>query len=132
MNMSEVYSILNMEEYARHIRKNAGLSFADTEHQNLDNFISIKQVCTIIADHSLGLDDNNRYLIDTNGYDIACDQVREQIYEVALCRLAARGSLECAWDNSANKMIFWPTNQTLKLLPEYVKNKTTPKPDQNT
>lgn len=117
--MSEVYSILNVELFAQSMRKNVALGFSKDQQENLDDLISLNQITTMIRNHSVGFDEENKYLIDEEGYNNIFEETREWIYQVGLCRLASRGDLECAWDSNLNEMVFWPTESVLEKLSNY-------------
>jgi len=112
--MNESYIVNDLENYAQSIRKNAALSFSETYDEDLDNFITIPQVCKLIADNAIGVDEENNYIIDEDSYNDTFDQVRTWLYNVGLARLAGAGHIECAWDNDANEMIFWVNESTSK------------------
>ena len=38
--------------------------------------------------------------------------VAEQIYQSALCKLAAEDIIQCAWDTDVNRMVFWMEDDT--------------------
>ena len=81
----------------------------------------------MIKSHSVGFDEDNKYLIDEDGYNNVFEEIREWIYQVGLCKLAARGSLECSWDSDLNEMVFWPTEEAMQELSKHESNK--PKSD---
>jgi hypothetical protein len=103
----DTYSIIDLEGYAYSIRDAAAKSFTETYTQNLDDFISIKQVIEMIQENSVGKDEENNYLITEENFEELFDQIRDRLYSVGLARLAAKGLIECAWDNESNEMVFW-------------------------
>lgn len=105
--MSEKYSIINLEGYADALRKGAAESFTKDYQENLDDFISIKQIISLIEKNSLGRDQDNNYIINEDIFNDVFDQIRDWIYEVGLAKLAANGFVECAWDSDNNCMVFW-------------------------
>ena len=121
--MSEVYSIMNVELFAQSMRKNVALGFSKDHQDNLDDLITLGQIATMIKSHSVGFDEDNKYLIDEDGYNNVFEEIREWIYQVGLCKLAARGSLECSWDSDLNEMVFWPTEEAIQELSKHESNK---------
>jgi hypothetical protein len=103
----EVHAILNLDKYAAYMRRKAALSYADNYSENLDEFISINQMCQMIKEFSLGKDEEGRYLIDEKSYFELFDAIKLRLYNVGLAKLAAKDLLECGWDNKKNEMIFW-------------------------
>lgn len=107
----ESYSIIDLEGYAKAMRDGAASSFEKDYTENLDDFITIPQVINIIKENNLGLDEDNNYLINEDIFDDVFNIIRDRLYEVALCKLAAKGLIECAWDDESNDMIFWLGNK---------------------
>lgn len=115
--MSEIYSILNLEKYASYIRRKAAISYSkDYEKElierekDLDDFITITQVCRFIEECSIGKDEQGKFLLNEETYDLLYEKIKVRIYNCGLSKLAVSGHLECAWDNDKNEMIFWPKN----------------------
>jgi hypothetical protein len=105
--MKEVYAIMNMDKYASYMREKAALSFTNEYEENLDDFVSIKQVRCMIEDYSSGTDEKGRVLLDEDGRSMLLEALTTRLYNMGLAKLAARGILECAWDDGANQMVFW-------------------------
>lgn len=107
MSEGEVYSIMNLEKYAAYIRKQAANSFTKKYHEDLDQFVTIKQMCKLVEENSLGKDDKGRYLLDETGHEKLFEATRLWLYNTGLSKLAAQDLLECAWDSKLNQMVFW-------------------------
>lgn len=107
MSEKEVYAIMNLENYAAHERKRAALSIAKECGDNLDEFVSINQVCLMIEELSIGVDEEERILLDEEGRESLHFALKSRLYNMALAKLAAAGKLECAWDEEENQMVFW-------------------------
>jgi hypothetical protein len=107
----ESYSIIDLEGYAKAMRSGAASSFEEDYTENLDDFITIPQVINIIKENNLGLDEEGNYLINEDIFDDVFNSIRDRLYEVALCKLAAKGLIECAWDDESNDMVFWLANK---------------------
>jgi len=114
--MSEIYSIINLEKYASYIRKKAAVSYSTHYEQelierekDLNDFITIPQICGLIEECSIGKDEQGKFLLNEKAYNALYDKVRIRIYNCGLSKLSVAGNLECAWDEEKNEMIFWPT-----------------------
>lgn len=112
MEDTNIYSIVDLDGYANCLRDGVAKSFVENHKENLDEYITIEQVKSIVVGYSLGQDDNGDYIINSEVFNDTFDDVREWFYESGLSKLAAKGVIECAWDNDTNKMIFWPKNET--------------------
>ena len=49
-------------------------------------------------------------MINSEVFNDTFDDVREWFYEAGLSKLAAKGVIECAWDDDSNQMVFWVKN----------------------
>ena len=105
------YSIIDLEGYAKAMRDGAASSFEKDYTENLADFVTIPQVINMIKENNLGLDEEGNYLINEDIFDDVFNNIREQLYEVALAKLAAKGLIECAWDDESNDMVFWLANK---------------------
>ena len=103
----ETYSIIDLKGYAQTIREGAAKSFTENYEENLDEFISIDQIIGLINEHNVGRDDEDNYLITEDNFNEIFEEVRNRLYTVGLSRLAAKGLVECAWDDESNEMVFW-------------------------
>ena len=101
------YSIMDLEGFAVSLREGVAKSFSDDYSENLDEFISINQVISLIKEQSLGKDDEGYYLINEDIFEVVFNNVRDCLYGSALAKLASKGYVECAWDNESNSMVFW-------------------------
>ena len=128
--MSEVYSIMDMERYATSLRANAAMTYAKSDiTTRLDEYITIPQVCTLIDNNIVGHDDEDRPLIDENGYNTIFEEIRVWLYNASLARLAANDEVQCAWDDELNEMVFWiPEAEVKKLLESEQKASDATKP----
>jgi hypothetical protein len=105
------YSIVDLKGFAVSIRSGAAKSFSEDYSENLDEFISINQVINVIKQNSLGQDDEEYYVINELIFDDIFNEIRNWLYEVGLAKLAAKGYVDCAWDNESNSMTFWLPNK---------------------
>lgn len=107
---TNVYSIIDLDGYAVSVRDFVAKSFLDNYTENLDNYISIEQVKNIIIGYSLGQDEEYNYLVNEEVFNDTFEDIREWIFNVGVAKLASKGLVECAWDDDANEMVFWATN----------------------
>jgi hypothetical protein len=113
----ESYSIIDLEGYAKAMRDGAASSFEKDYTENLDDFISIPQVINMIKSNNLGFDSEGNYLINEQIFDDVFNDIRNWFYEVGLCKLAAKGFVDCAWDDESNEMVFWLANKDKTEIP---------------
>jgi hypothetical protein len=113
----ESYSIIDLEGYAKAMRDGAASSFEKDYTENLDDFITISQVINMIKQNNLGLDEEGNYLINEEIFDDVFNNIRTWLYEVGLCKLAAKGFVDCSWDDDANEMVFWLANKDKTEIP---------------
>jgi hypothetical protein len=113
----ETYSIIDLEGYAKAMRDGAASSFEKDYTENLDDFITIEQVINLIKKNNLGLDEDGNYIINSNIFDEMFGEIRDWLYGVGLSKLAAKGFVDCAWDDEANEMVFWLANKDKTNIP---------------
>jgi hypothetical protein len=113
----ENYSIIDLEGYAKAMRDGAASSFEKDYTENLDEFITITQVINMIKKNNLGLDEEGNYLINEDIFDDVFNNIRNWLYEVGLCKLAAKGFVDCSWDDDSNEMVFWLANKDKTEIP---------------
>ena len=106
--MKKTYAIIDTDLYAKEIRHAAAESLSENNTDNLDHYISIGQINNIIKTECLGLDDENRPILNEQTNEEIYEQIVVWIHNVGLAKLAAQGLIECAWDDTENEMIFWP------------------------
>lgn len=107
----ETFSIIDLDSYADIVRSAVASSYSETYTENLDDYITIGQVKNIIETHILGFDDNDRYVINEDGFNSTFEEISVWLHEVALAKLAAQGKIECAWDDEIGDMVFWATEK---------------------
>jgi hypothetical protein len=107
----ESYSIIDLEGYAKAMRDGAASSFEENYTEDLDEFITIPQVINMVKKNNLGLDEEGNYLINEDIFNEIFESIRNQLYEVGLSKLAAKGFIDCAWDDESNEMVFWLANK---------------------
>jgi hypothetical protein len=108
----EVYAIKDLNDYASQLRELSANSISNSYSENLDDFISIGQLISLIIEKSQGFDENNHVLIDEETNESLFYIICDWIYGVGLSRLASQNLVECAWDDQQNCMVFWSPNNT--------------------
>lgn len=103
----ETYVISNLNGFAQNVRKSVAESFSDNYSENLDDFITVQQVISVIKETCQDVDDNNQFIINEDSFNTIFDNIRVWIYEVALAKLVAKGFVECCFNSEANEFEFW-------------------------
>ena len=102
------FGIKKLDEVSDIIREQAAESLSEEYHSStLDKFVTINQIENLIIENSLGTDDQGQYIINMTIFTDVFDTVRNLIYQSALSKLAASGTIESAWDSDKDKMVFW-------------------------
>jgi len=104
------YAIKNLEKYATEMRLAAANYISNDYSENLDDFITIKQLESFIVSKCDGYDEKGRLLIDAKIIDDIFVTTCDWIYGVGLARLASKNLIECAWDSDQNCMVFWKSD----------------------
>ena len=126
--MSKLYSIFDLQGYATDMRNAAAKSLKEDYSENLDDYISLQQVYNIVAKESVGLDDEDRYILSEDSNEVIFENIKVWIYNCGLAKLAGNDMIECAWDDESSEMVFWVKNNN----PVAVTNKHDTKPKKNT
>lgn len=104
---SELYAITNVEGYATEMRDAAAKSLSADYDENLEEFITIKQMINLVNKECVGRDDKDRPLLNEDANCKIYDATVTWIHNAGLAKLAAQNLIECAWDSKNNEMIFW-------------------------
>lgn len=107
---NSIYSIIDLDSISTSLRSEIAKTFTDADEDNLDEYITLHQVKDIIIGYSLGNDEEGNYLINQEVFQDAWDDIRDWIFNAGLAKLAAKGMIECAWDDNLNEMVFWRAN----------------------
>lgn len=117
MGPNEIHCIINIELYAKQIRKEAAYSFLKgneiDEKEDLETYVTINQVCQMIEENCLGKNNEGSVLITKEGREKLREQLQTRIYNSALSKLASKNLLECSWDDKKNTMIFWSNEKSI-------------------
>ncbi len=109
------FSIIDIQEFTLMMRSFAATSLADEylgepreyEDQELNSLMTLNQVESIVSENSVEQTKDGKYIINEDIFDKIFDDVRNQLYQSTMSQLAAKGYIECAWDNEEDQMIFW-------------------------
>lgn len=106
---NRTYALTDVHGYAFDMRSAAADHICEdsSSTEDLNNYISIDQIINIIEDESLGLDDENRYLLNEETNEKIFDTIAIWIHNIGMSKLAGQDLLECAWDDELNDMVFW-------------------------
>ena len=110
--MSEVYAITDLEGYAQEMRIAAAKSLSANQEDNLDDYISLNQMINLVRTECVGYDHKDRPLLNEEANEDIYEKTVIWIHNVGLAKLAAKGLVECAWDNESNEMVFWANQET--------------------
>lgn len=102
-----MYAITNIEGYATEMRQAAANAISDECDDDLDSYISLKQMVSIIEENCMGFDNSNRPLLNEDSNEKIYGATVTWINNVGLAKLAAQDLIQCAWDNDSNEMVFW-------------------------
>jgi hypothetical protein len=107
--MSEEFCVKDVAEFADIIRLNAAETLIDRDIDNntLNQFVTIGQIIGMIDNKSLGYNEEGDLIINSLIFEDIFDEVTQMIYQSSLSKLAAKGTIECAWDEEKDTMIFW-------------------------
>ena len=125
--MSDIYAITDLEGYAKEMRDAAAKSLAQDHDENLDEFISINQMINLVKSECVGFDNKDRPLLNEDANEQIYEHTVTWIHNVGLAKLAAKGFVECAWDEKTNDMIFW-ANPEIGISVKKSKGKSHDKP----
>lgn len=108
--MNEIYTITDLDGYIHQVRATAAnfLTENSFEEDDLDDFISVRQLTNLVRNSCIGFDDNDRPLLDEDTNEKIFETTVTWIHNVGLAKLAGQDLIECAWDDENNEMIFWP------------------------
>jgi hypothetical protein len=114
--MSEIYAIIDVDGYAVQMRDAAAKSISSDTNENLDEYISLKQMINLVEEFCLGHDDEDRPLLNEETNEQIFEEAVLWIHDVGLAKLASKDLVECAWDSEMNEMVFWskPKEQETK------------------
>ena len=107
-----VYAIKDLNDYASQLRELSANSISENYTENLDDFISLGQLKSLIIEKSQGTDENNHILISEKTNEDLFYIVADWIYGVGLSKLASQNLVECAWNNEQNCMVFWSAEKS--------------------
>lgn len=105
--MSESYAITDIDGYASVMRQTAAQEYSYDDNENLDEYITIAETHTIIGEHIIGYDEQNRPMISEEIHSQIFEKICAWIFNIGLSKLAGSNRIECAWCNESNQMIFW-------------------------
>lgn len=112
--MSDCYVIVDLDGYVKEVRTSVAKSIAASSQDNLDEYISLEQMKSLVNSWCVGFDDEDRPILDEDSNGEIFEDALVWMTNVGLAKLAANDMIECAWDDNANEMVFWAKDQTKK------------------
>lgn len=103
----KVYAIKDLNQYASQMRELTANNISENYTENLDDFITIPQLNSLIRENSDGLDEDGRILINEETNEELFGIISDWIYGAGLSKLASQDLVQCAWDSEQNCMVFW-------------------------
>lgn len=110
MSDEQIYSIINIESYAKDMRKAAAENISKNSKDNLDEYITIDQMIGLLKKNCLGFDDESRPLLHERANQKIFEEASVWIHNVGLAKLSGLDLVECAWDSELQEMVFWNKN----------------------
>lgn len=104
---NDVYAIVDLDGYATEMRQAAAKSIADPFDDDLNTYISLKQMINLINDECIGFDDKDRPLLNEDTNEKIYESTVVWIHNIGLAKLASQNLIECAWDSTEKEFIFW-------------------------
>jgi hypothetical protein len=104
--MSNYIKIRNLKLFTKSTRKNIVMVFPRKYSYQIDNLISLSQTENLVRKY-IEPGYNNEFIISDDKYDLLCNEIKKWIYNASLSLVASSGTIECAWDDESNEMIFW-------------------------
>lgn len=101
------FSITNLNDFAKILRKNAYEHLNMTNVKNYDEFITLTEVMKLVSVSGIGLDDDDNIIINEDILEQLINDVSEWICDISLSKLCGADQMDCAWDDVANEMVFW-------------------------
>ena len=98
-----VFSIVDMEGNCEDIRKKV-YGFLEISLEDYE-YITLKQIASLLKEHSVGLDDNDRVLITQESLDDVVYLVEQWVLGFMLARDAANCDMKCYWDDETNEIM---------------------------
>lgn len=104
----EVYAIVDLDGYVSQMREAAASSLSnDYKNDDLDSYITLKEMENIVYNECIGFDDENRPIMDEDSNENVFDKTVAWIHNIGLAKLASQDLIQCAWDDKLNEMVFW-------------------------
>jgi len=112
--MEEYFIINDIGNYAKNLRHLVASHLKENYTENLDEYISLEQLQTLILEKCQNTDDSGNILISEELNEEIFNATCDWIYGVGLSKLASENLIECAWDDEQNCMVFWATENMEK------------------
>ncbi len=100
------FAITDLETFSEIVRRNAAETLSEKYTENLDNFISINQIISLVKCRRLN-DDDGPVIINEGILSDLLEEISDIIYQVGLAKLCGEDKINCAWDSKKKTMVFW-------------------------
>jgi hypothetical protein len=111
----KLYTITDLDGYVADVRQSAAQSLSEEPtNENLDNYISLKQMTNLVRNNCVGFDNDSRPLLNEDANEKIFEETAIWIHNVGLAKLAGQDLIECAWDSELNDMVFWAKEKVKK------------------
>ena len=114
--MSNYIKIRNLKLFTKSIRKNVVWVFPREYYYQIDNLISLSQTENLVRKY-IEPGYNDEFIISEENYHLLCDEIKKWIYNSSLSLVSSSGTIECAWDDESNEMVFWLANKDKTEIP---------------
>ena len=105
---NEAYAITDMSGYRSTIAKAVADDFGAKDPLEIFEYITPKQMEQVIEEECLGhTEEENFVVINEDAHINILNSVISLVQSSLLSKMAAKGQLECAWDEKENDMVFW-------------------------
>lgn len=81
------------------------------EKEELDKYLSLKEVTTIATSFIRFDKRKKRYIITVGDYEKMVEAINSRLVSNIMMGLVRKGSLECGWDEERNDFCFWKVKE---------------------
>ena len=101
--MSRIFAITDMEGICEKMRKKV-YKYLEIKVSDYE-YVTLKQISSLIKQKSWGLNEQDRYLIDQEILDNTTYIVEQMVVGFMLAKDLANSSMDCYWDDKTNDMM---------------------------
>jgi len=101
--MNKIVAIKDMEGVCKKIR-NKVYKYLEIKVSDYE-YVTLKQISSLIKQNSLGLNEDDRYLINQEILDNISYTVEQMVVGFMLAQDLANGDMDCYWDDKYNDLM---------------------------